>query len=172
TRFVPLSILPEQGLFRESFRILLPFALGAAVAFAFPLFFQGIKLYHRSEMRNEISVTRADFEGHLSFQKDFSYRSLGAPEGQSAYGVYTLDGDGLIGDFTPASGAALPRIDAGDTALFSLLENSSAAAPPELSGLLWVAGLCALLLPSLLLRKKTGDRPGVSARYSDKRIAA
>ncbi|MDR0389872.1 MAG: hypothetical protein LBH73_07365, partial [Spirochaetaceae bacterium] len=48
TRFVPLSILPEQGLFRESFRILLPFALGAAVAFAFPLFFQGIKLYHRS----------------------------------------------------------------------------------------------------------------------------
>ncbi|MDR1211879.1 MAG: hypothetical protein LBK40_06575 [Spirochaetaceae bacterium] len=181
-RFIPLSIIPEQGLFRKSFPILLPFALGAALVFAFPLFFRGVNLYDSNEMQRKISVTRADFERHLAFQKDFSYRPLGSPSGApldpflgapgEGYAVYTLDGDGLIGAFTALPrDAAMPRITAEDTALFTLFENP-AAAPAVLPGLLWTAGLCALLLPAWFLRGRRGTGPAVSARYSDRRIAA
>ncbi|MDR1178253.1 MAG: hypothetical protein LBK64_05450 [Spirochaetaceae bacterium] len=181
-RFIPLSIIPEQGFFRESFPILLPFALGAALVFAFPLFFRGVNLYHGTGMQRKISVTRADFEQHLSFQKDFSYRPLGsslgvplgepsgAPEGVG-YAVYSLDSDGLIGAVTAVPrDVAMPRISAEDTALFTLFENP--AAPAAFPGLLWTAGLCALLLPARLLRGRAGEKSAVSARYSDRRIAA
>ncbi|MDR1429844.1 MAG: hypothetical protein LBI85_06095 [Spirochaetaceae bacterium] len=171
TRFIPLSIIPEQGLFRESFPVLLPFALGAAVIFAFPLFFRGVNLYHGGEMHREI--TRADFEDHLSFQKEFSHRPLGEPEGRggAGYAVYTLDSDGLIGSFSAAPrDVAMPGISAGDTALFTLFENPPA--PAVFPDLFWTAGLCALLLPAWFLRARAGEKKGVSVRYSDKRIAA
>jgi hypothetical protein len=173
TRFIPLSIIPEEGPFRESFQILLPFALGAVFMFVFPLFVQGINAYHKSEMRKEMPVTRSDFENHLSFQRSFSSRPLGAPERGQDYGVYTLDSDGLIGAFiaTPRD-AGMPRISPEDTALFTLLENPGPPVPVGGLDLLWTAGLFVLLIPARLLRGGTRQGAGASVRCSDKRIAA
>jgi hypothetical protein len=93
--FIPMPILPAPSEIRRIHWFLGPFLASSMALVLLP---SARDFHSEQELLN--SVTVEDFEAHIAFQREFSYRPLGR-EKTAEYGAYTLGEDGLIAGFSP-----------------------------------------------------------------------